>query len=293
MKIIECPRDAMQGVAPFIPTAKKTAYIQELLHVGFDTIDVGSFVSPKVIPQMRDTWKVLSRLDMSETDTKLLTIVANMRGATQAADYEQVSDLGFPFSISPTFQERNTNTDQNRAFELIQEIHNLCLKKNKRLVVYLSMCFGNPYGDVWDMAFVEHWIDRFFGIGIELISLSDTVGVATPKQIELVVRSAISHYPKMEFGVHLHTHAHNWKEKVEAAYKNGCRRFDGAIKGYGGCPMAQDSLVGNMPTEHLLQFFANERGDFFYNEEAFANAMRYANEIFTPVNDKHTLALFE
>lgn len=280
MKIIECPRDAMQGFEHFISTEQKVAYINALLKVGFDTIDFGSFVSPKVIPQMADTWKVVSRLDLEETDTKLLAIVANVRGAETAIGYERIDTLGFPFSVSETFQLRNTNATQQKAFDMVKQMQELCVKNNKELVVYLSMCFGNPYNDFWDIALVEHWIDRLDGLGIETISLSDTIGVATPDSIKELVRHMYMNYSHIEFGVHLHTEAHNWKEKVEAAYLNGCSRFDGAIKGFGGCPMAQNNLVGNMPTERLIEFFQQERADFFLDTEAFKKAEQIANEIF-------------
>ncbi len=280
MKIIECPRDAMQGISRFIPTEQKIAYINQLLKVGFDTIDFGSFVSPKVIPQMKDTWKVVNRLDLEETDTKLLAIVANVKGAAYAFEYPQIDYLGFPFSVSETFQLRNANATLAQSFDTVQEIYNLCLQNNKELVVYISMGFGNPYGELWDAALVEHWVDRFVGMGIEIISLSDTVGVAEPEQIARLFRSMKWSFPKIELGAHLHTEAHNWKEKVEAAYRNGCTRFDGAVRGFGGCPMAQNKLVGNMPTEHLVNFFTEERADFFIDEEAFVEAQKMSQTIF-------------
>ena len=280
MKIIECPRDAMQGIHDFIPTEKKIAYLNALLRVGFDTLDCGSFVSPSVIPQMADTWKVLPQLNMDDTETDLLVIVANLRGAQQAISYEQITYLGFPFSISETFQQRNTNMSQQRAFEVVEEIHNLCAQSKKELVIYLSMGFGNPYGDLWDASLVEHWAERFVQMGVQIISVADTVGVATVERIETVFRDLHYAFPGREFGAHLHTEPHNWLEKVEAAYHNGCERFDGAIKGYGGCPMAQNKLVGNMPTEHLLYYFEQERGDFYLNSDAFLDAMNLANTIF-------------
>ncbi len=284
MKIIECPRDAMQGFETFIPTEKKIEYINALLKVGFDTIDCGSFVSEKSIPQMRDTWKVLPQLDLSETDTKLLVIVANERGAQKAVTYEQISYLGFPFSISETFQQRNTNASQKEAFNRVQNIYELCLKEEKELVVYLSMGFGNPYGDFWDISLVEHWADRFVSMGIKVISLSDTVGVAQPDDIATLFKSVTQSFPGIEFGAHLHTEAFNWLPKVEAAYNNGCKRFDGAIKGFGGCPMAQSNLIGNMPTEHLIRFFSEERADFFINDEEFVEAMQLATTVFPAVH---------
>lgn len=280
MKIIECPRDAMQGIHQQISTDKKVEYIDALLKVGFDTIDFGSFVSPKVIPQMADTWKVVSRLDLSDTDTQLLAIIANLRGAEEALSYHQIDYVGFPFSISNTFQLRNTNASQSQAFDTVQDIYDLCLKKGRSLVVYLSMGFGNPYGDAWDVAIVEHWIDRFASMGIEIISLSDTVGIANPEQIANLFKEVTYYFPGIEFGAHLHTEAHNWLPKVDAAYKNGCKRFDGAIRGFGGCPMAQNKLVGNMPTEYLLQYFREERADFYFDEEAFETAKIIADSIF-------------
>lgn len=283
MKIIECPRDAMQGIPTFIPTEKKIDYINALLQVGFHTIDFGSFVSPKVVPQMADSWKVISRLNLENTATKLLAIVANERGAETALEYPQINYLGFPFSVSETFQQRNTNLTQEAAFTTIAKILELCLRKNRELVVYLSMGFGNPYGDFWDVAIVEHWVDRFASMGLEIISVSDTVGVASPQLIDKVYSALVFNYPKVEFGAHLHTEPHNWIEKVEAAYRQGCRRFDGALKGYGGCPMAQNNLVGNMPTEHLIRFFKEERSDFFIDDEAFKYALDLSSDVFNEV----------
>lgn len=282
MKIIECPRDAMQGLNQFVPTEKKIAYINTLLQVGFDTIDFGSFVSPQLIPQMRYTPKVIEGLDLSDTDTKLLAIVANLRGAREALSFETISYIGFPFSISETFQQRNTNLSQIAAYNLVQDMHELCLQRNKELVIYLSMGFGNPYGDLWDPLLVEHWADRFVQMGIETISVADTVGVASPENIATVFASLTYAFPDIEFGAHLHTEAHNWLPKIDAAYENGCRRFDGAIKGFGGCPMAQNTLVGNMPTEHLIYYFEQERADFLLNKDAFLDAMNIANSIFMP-----------
>ncbi len=280
MKIIECPRDAMQGFTQFIPTEKKVDYINALLKVGFDTVDFGSFVSPKAIPQMKDTWKVLPRLDLEETDSKLLAIIANQRGAEDALTYEEINYLGFPFSVSETFQQRNTNANQEEAFRRVQDIYELCLKKNRELIVYLSMAFGNPYGDFWDIALVEHWVDRFKTMGIETISLSDTVGVATPENIAHLFSQMVITYPDIEFGAHLHTEPFNWRAKIEAAYNNGCHRFDGAMKGFGGCPFAQSTLVGNMPTENIIQFFEEERADFYVDYEALEKAKMLAMEVF-------------
>ncbi|MEZ4883768.1 MAG: hydroxymethylglutaryl-CoA lyase [Chitinophagales bacterium] len=280
MKIIECPRDAMQGLHTFIPTERKVEYINALLKVGFDTIDFGSFVSHKVIPQMQDTWKVVSQLDMSETDSKLLAIVANERGAKDASEYEQITYLGFPFSISEKFQLRNTNATQEQAFNKAQDMLELCLQKDKTLVVYLSMGFGNPYGEMWHPALVEHWADRFAAMGVEIISVADTVGLADSEVIGNVFKVLTYDFPEVEFGAHFHTEAHLWKDKMEAAYRNGCGRFDSAIKGLGGCPMAQNKLVGNMPTENVIDFFADERADFFIDEEAFEAAKGMAVRMF-------------
>ncbi|MBK8472411.1 MAG: hydroxymethylglutaryl-CoA lyase [Sphingobacteriales bacterium] len=280
MKIIECPRDAMQGIHTHIPTRQKIAYINALLRVGFDTIDFGSFVSPKVIPQMEDTRRVVRQLDLSDTDTQLLAIVANERGAVEASGFEQIHYLGFPFSVSETFQRRNTNITQEQAFGLVQDIYNLCLQKDKELVVYLSMGFGNPYGDVWDPAIVEHWTDRLVSAGIGIISVADTVGIAQPKQIGDVFADLTSAFPDIEFGAHLHSEPHNWQPKLEAAYQNGCHRFDGAMRGYGGCPMAQNTLVGNMATENIVRFFEEERADFVIDHAALAEAQLLANEVF-------------
>lgn len=280
MKIIECPRDAMQGLHEFVPTELKAQYINALLKVGFDTIDFGSFVSPKSIPQMKDTWKVLDLLKMEDSDSKLLSIVANKRGALSACEYEEISYLGYPFSISETFQRLNTNDNTEEAFSEVSEIFNISLKYNKQLVVYLSMCFGNPYGDLWDPAIVEHWADRFVSMGIDIVSLSDTVGIGTPETIAEVCSNMQYAFPKIEFGAHLHTEPHNWFPKINAAYKNGCTRFDGAINGFGGCPMAQNKLVGNMPTEHLISYFEEERADFAIDKEAFNEAQIIANKIF-------------
>ncbi|MGB1241324.1 MAG: hydroxymethylglutaryl-CoA lyase [Chitinophagales bacterium] len=280
MKIIECPRDAMQGIHTFIPTERKIEYINALLKVGFDTIDFGSFVSPKVIPQMKDTWKVVSNLDMSDTDSKLLAIVANERGARDACEYEQITYLGFPFSISEKFQLRNTNATQEQAFEKIQDILELSIQNDKTLVVYLSMGFGNPYGEMWHPSLVEHWADRFSAMGVEIISVADTVGLASPDLIGSVFKELTYNFPDVEFGAHFHTEAHLWADKMDAAYRNGCGRFDSAIKGLGGCPMAQNKLVGNMPTENVVDYFTEERADFFIDYEAFEAAKTMANRLF-------------
>ncbi len=280
LNIIECPRDAMQGIHEFIPTDLKVKYINQLLKVGFNTIDFGSFVSPKAIPQMRDTHSVLARLDLSETTSKLLAIVANERGVLQACDYDEIDYLGFSFSISETFQQRNTKKSQEQAFELVETTLNLCDMHGKSLVVYTSMAFGNPYDDPWDVAILEHWVDRLISAGVEIVSLADTVGMAEPKQIGETFAALSENYPKTELGVHLHTKPDNWEAKVHAAFANGCKRFDGAIKGYGGCPMAKDDLVGNMPTENMLHYFANQSVDTRLDMDEFREAMLIANEVF-------------
>ena len=282
MKIIECPRDAMQGITEFIPTEKKIKYINALLKVGFDTIDFGSFVSPKMIPQMRDTMQVLEKLELDDTDSKLLAIVANERGALEATLYNEITYLGYPFSISETFQKRNTNATIENSKKILDQIYNVCLMRSKELVVYISMGFGNHYGDFWHPALVEHWVDYLTNTYKELniISISDTVGIATPEVITDVFHGLPDLFPDIEFGAHLHTEPYNWKEKVEAAYKCGISRFDGAIKGFGGCPFAQNTLVGNMPTEHLISFFNEERADFYLNYEAFEEAKEVAMEVF-------------
>ena len=256
VKVIECSRDAMQGLHDFIPTATKIAYVQQLLAVGFDTLDVGSFVSPKAIPQMADTSAVLDGLDLSQTRTKLLAIVANRRGAEAAVATPQVDYLGYPFSVSETFQLRNTNATIAESLERLHEIQQLTEQHDKQLVVYLSMGFGNPYGDPWSVAVVSHWTEALAERGIRILQLSDTIGVSTPDSIDYLFSKLIPAYPEVEFGAHLHTTPSTWREKVDAAYQSGCRRFDGALKGYGGCPMAKDELTGNMPTEHIIDYLS-------------------------------------
>ena len=255
IKIIECPRDAMQGIKPFIPTEKKVAYIQSLLRVGFDSIDFGSFVSPKAIPQMRDTAAVLSQLDLSQTKSKLLAIIANTRGAQIASKHAEIQYLGYPFSISENFQMRNTHKTIAESLVTLDEILEIADKTNKKVVAYLSMGFGNPYGDPWDVEIVGDWTEKLSKMGVKILSLSDTVGNSTPDAISYLFSNLIPKYPEIEFGAHLHTTPDKWFEKIEAAYQAGCRRFDGAIQGFGGCPMAKDDLTGNMPTEKLLSYF--------------------------------------
>ncbi len=272
----------MQGLKPFIETEKKAAYINQLLKVGFDTIDFGSFVSPKAIPQMRDTADVLKNLDLSRTRSKLLAIVANARGANDASQFDEISYLGYPFSISETFQIRNTNATIGESLDRVREIQAICEATKKRLVIYISMAFGNPYGDPWNAEEVIKWVDKLAALGIRIIQLSDTIGVSKPASIQYLFNSILPHYEgtDMEIGAHLHTPPHNWKEKVVAAYESGCRRFDGAIKGYGGCPMAKDDLTGNMPTELMAWYFREKGIETGLNMDEFLTAVEMAQEIF-------------
>lgn len=281
VKIIECPRDAMQGIkSHFIPTAAKVQYINALLSVGFDTIDFGSFVSPKAIPQMRDTASVLSKLDLSKTTSKLLGIVANIRGASDASQFEEIDYLGYPFSISENFQMRNTGKTIAESIVILDEILNISVKTNKEVVVYLSMGFGNPYGDPWNVEIVSEWTEKLAKMGVEILSLSDTIGSSTPKIIDYLFSYLIPLYASIEFGAHLHTTPTTWFEKVEAAYKAGCNRFDGAIKGYGGCPMAKDELTGNMPTEKLISYFNQQKATTNIKAMRFESAYNEALKIF-------------
>ena len=280
VKIIECPRDAMQGVRDWIPTKEKAQFIQSLLDCGFDTIDFGSFVSPKAIPQMKDTSELLSLLDLSSTESQLLAIVANIRGAKDAVMYDQIDYLGYPFSISENFQMRNTHKTIAQSIETLKEILNLADSKNKKVVAYLSMGFGNPYGDPWNIDIVGEWTEKLSNMGVKIISLSDTVGSSTPEIITYLFSELITKYPSIEFGAHLHTTTTKWKEKVSAAYLAGCRRFDGAIQGFGGCPMAKDDLTGNLPTEKILSYFAAEKVNTNVNSISFENAYKEASKIF-------------
>ena len=281
IKIIECPRDAMQGIKAFIPTEKKVQYIQSLLRCGFDTIDFGSFVSPKAIPQMADTAEVLSRLDLSRTQSKLLAIVANTRGAQDAAQHPEIQYLGYPFSISENFQMRNTHKTIAQSVETLQEILNIADASNKEVVAYLSMGFGNPYGDPWDVEIVGEWTEKLSGMGVKILSLSDTIGSSTPEVIEYLYSNLIPKFPEIEFGAHLHTTPTKWFEKVDAAYSSGCRRFDGAIQGFGGCPMAKDELTGNMPTEKLLSYFTSKKAETGVKMMSFESSHNEATKIFT------------
>jgi len=281
LKIIECPRDAMQGLHQFVPTELKAQYINALLRVGFDTIDFGSFVSPKSIPQMADTAEVMNLLDLSNTTSQLLAIVANKRGAIDAVQFEQIGYLGYPFSVSETFQIRNTNATIDESLSRVAEIQDLCIANNRKLVVYLSMGFGNPYGDPWNVEIVQHWVNHLAEMEIKILALSDTIGVSNPENITYLFSNLIPPYPDVEFGAHLHTQPHNWREKVEAAYKSGCRRFDAAMKGYGGCPMAKDELTGNMPTENMVSYFHEINADTGLDPKAFMEAMTLVPEVFT------------
>lgn len=281
VKIIECPRDAMQGIkSHFISTEAKANYINSLLKVGFDTIDFGSFVSPKAIPQMRDTAAVLARLDLSQTTSKLLAIVANVRGANDATQFEEIDYLGYPFSISENFQMRNTHKTIHQSIDALKEILTIANNANKEVVAYLSMGFGNPYGDPWNVEIVSEWTEKLSGMGVKILSLSDTIGSSTPDVISHLFSNLIPTYPAIEFGAHLHTSPSLWHEKVHAAFHAGCKRFDGAIKGYGGCPMAKDELTGNMPTEKLISYFTEQKVVTGIKPMSFESAYNQALKIF-------------
>ncbi len=280
IKIIECPRDAMQGIKPFIPTARKVAYIQSLLRVGFDSIDFGSFVSPKAIPQMQDTAEVLAQLDLSQTQSKLLAIIANTQGAIAAAQHKEIQYLGFPFSISENFQMRNTHKTIAESLITLQEILEIADKNNKEVVAYLSMGFGNPYGDPWNVEIVGNWTEKLSNMGVKIVSLSDTIGSSTPEVIHYLFSNLIPKYPEIEFGAHLHTTPDRWFEKIDASFSAGCRRFDGAIQGFGGCPMATDTLTGNMPTEKLLSYFTTKKENTNISPMSFESAYNEATKLF-------------
>jgi len=281
VKIIECPRDAMQGIKAFIPTQTKVDYIQSLLRVGFDTIDFGSFVSPKAIPQMIDTAEVLSQLDLSKTRSKLLAIIANTQGAQSASKHKEIQYLGYPFSISENFQMRNTHKTIAESLVTLQEILDIANATDKEVVAYLSMGFGNPYGDPWNVEIVGEWTEKLSKMGVKILSLSDTVGSSTPEVIDYLFSNLIPHYKHIEFGAHLHTTPEKWFEKVDAAYNTGCRRFDGAIQGFGGCPMAKDDLTGNMPTEKMLSYFTTKKASTQTSPMSFESAYNEATKIFT------------
>ena len=279
VKVIECPRDAMQGIKQFIPTEKKVQYIQSLLRVGFDTIDFGSFVSPKAIPQMVDTAEVLAQLDLSKTKSRLLAIVANLRGAQDACQHPEIDYLGYPFSISENFQMRNTHKTIAQSVDLLNDILNTADQANKKVVVYISMGFGNPYGDPWNVEIVGEWTEKLSKMGVEILSLSDTVGTSNPENIDYLFSNLIPKYQNIEFGAHLHTTPSTWFEKVDAAYNAGCRRFDGAIQGFGGCPMAKDELTGNMPTEKVFSYLTTKKAHDL-NAMSFESAYNEASKIF-------------
>lgn len=270
----------MQGLTQFIPTEVKIRYNNVLLQAGFDTLDCGSFVSPKAIPQMADTAEVLEGLDLDGSKTKLLVIITNVRGALQAVDHKKVTYLGYPFSISETFQQRNTHSTIKESLVRVEDIQQICEQKDKELVVYLSMAFGNPYGDAWNLEIVEEWIYNLANAGITTISLSDTIGVSTPENISYLFQELIPRYPEIEFGAHLHTHSHNWEEKVRAVIESGCKRLDTAMKGFGGCPMAKDELVGNMPTENVYAYLQENSISNTIKSDIFHKALQMADSIF-------------
>ena len=280
VRLIECPRDAMQGWKTQIPAAQKAAYINLLLKAGFDTIDFGSFVSPKAIPQLADTREVIGQLDLSGTSTRLLAIVANLRGATDAVVFDEISYLGYPFSVSETFQQRNTNSTIRESLTRVEEIQEICVKSGKQLVIYISMGFGNPYGDPYDEEQVFEWVNRLVGMDIGIISLADTVGLASPEQVYSMTRYLVESLPGTEIGVHLHSTPDNWREKLDAAVKAGCLRFDGALKGIGGCPMANDELVGNMDSERMITYFMERNLLPEMNPEILKACTQMAAELF-------------
>jgi hydroxymethylglutaryl-CoA lyase len=281
IKLTECPRDAMQGLKRFIPTDTKVEYLNKLLKVGYYALDFGSFVSPGIIPQMADTEQIVDRLELEGSNTKLISIIANERGAEKAATFEQIHYLGFPFSISETFQKRNTNSTIEESLHRVENIQSICVNSKKEMILYVSMGFGNHYGDPYSPEIVEQWVEKLQGLGIKTFMLSDTVGVANPQTITQLFSSLIPKYPSLEIGAHLHTAPHNWKEKVDAAYHSGCTRFDSVIRGFGGCPMAEDDLIGNMPTENLMNYFdpAKDFGPQF-SLNAFEDALRASNHVF-------------
>jgi hydroxymethylglutaryl-CoA lyase len=280
IKLIECPRDAMQGLHDFVPTQTKADYINILLQVGFDTLDFGSFVSPKAIPQLKDTAEVLDKLDLSSSKSKLLAIVANIHGVQDAVQHEQITYLGFPFSVSETFQQRNTNSGISQSLKTVEEMMNLCSQHYKQAVVYLSMGFGNPYGDEWSHELVEHRTSELVNCGVKIISLSDTIGISDPEKINYLFPHLVKRFPETEFGVHLHSTPSSWKEKIEAAYQSGCERFDTALKGYGGCPMATDDLTGNIATENVITYLNEQGENLNLDMDKWQEAMEFSKIIF-------------
>jgi hydroxymethylglutaryl-CoA lyase len=284
VKIIECPRDAMQGIKTFIPTKIKLNYLQSLVNVGFDVVDIGSFVSSKAIPQLSDTSKIIDSIDLSNSDSKLLVIVANKQGAVNASKYEKISYLGYPFSISETFQLRNTNKNINDSFNELADIISIAKKVNKEVVVYLSMCFGNPYGDKWSIDIINHWVNKISKMGIKTISLSDTIGSSTPESIKNIFSSLLENHKNIEFGAHLHSDPKTWHDKLHSAFKAGCRRFDGAIKGFGGCPMASDQTVGNLPTEKIISYLNSQKSSNNIELSRFEICLEKSLTIFNKFN---------
>jgi len=281
IKLVECPRDAMQGIHDFIPTQLKAEYLNLLLQVGFNTLDFGSFVSPKAIPQLKDTAEVLSMLDLTQTSTKLLAIVANLRGVEDAVRFPEISYLGFPFSISETFQQRNTNSSISQSMDTVEQMLTHCDKAGKTAVVYLSMGFGNPYGDEWSTEIVQHWASALVEKGVKILALSDTTGVSTPEKISTLLPALINRFPQAEIGLHLHSTPEKRLEKIKAAFESGCQRFDSALKGYGGCPMAADDLTGNMATEDVLQYLKVQNIETGLNMDKFHEAMQFSSRVFT------------
>jgi hydroxymethylglutaryl-CoA lyase len=280
LQLVECPRDAMQGIHTFIETKKKISYLNTLMKCGFDTLDFGSFVSPKAIPQLRDTAEVLENLDLSSSNTKLLAIIANVRGAEDALNFEEIDFLGYPFSISETFQKRNTNATIEESLQRVEEIQRLCVKKKKQLVIYISMAFGNPYGDPWHADIAVDWTKKLASMGIKIIALADTIGISNPGNITSLFSTIIPEFPALTIGAHLHTTPDTWREKMDAAWNAGCRRFDHAIKGFGGCPMAADQLTGNMATENVLSFLREKKIETGIDQAQFGKAMEKAEEVF-------------
>ena len=281
MKLIECPRDAMQGIKDFIPTNLKIEYVNSLLNVGFDTIDVGSFVSPKAIPQLADTAKVISKLNFSKAKSKLLVIVANKRGAEEAAQFDEITYLGFPFSISETFQKKNINSDIKNSLKRLDEVQNVCKRNNKKLVTYFSMAFGNPYGDEWSPHIVAHWSEKLLNeFGVNILSLSDTIGTSTADSISWLFNKLINEFPSVEFGAHLHTTPNSWEEKINSAINSNCIRFDSAIGGLGGCPMADNKLTGNMSTENIINYLNRFDIKHGLNENALNDSILISNKVF-------------
>ncbi|MCX2480142.1 hydroxymethylglutaryl-CoA lyase [Pedobacter sp. MC2016-15] len=280
MKLIECPRDAMQGIHEFIPTALKAKYINLLLQTGFDTIDFGSFVSPKAIPQLNDTKEVLAQLDLGNTATQLLAIVANLRGAEEAMDFPEIRYVGFPFSISETFQQRNTNSSILQSMTTVEQMLELCDRHGKIAVIYLSMGFGNPYGDEYSSAIVEEWAAALVDKGTKILSLSDTIGVSTPAQINELLPMLTKSFPETEIGLHLHSTPGSRLEKIEAAYHSGCKRFDSALRGFGGCPMAKDDLTGNMATEDVIAYLEQQGEQLHLDHSKLQHALVLSSGIF-------------